>query len=51
MEVYMNTLNDDEAESVGGGLIYLLATLGFVWYEAPHLREFADGFMEGWNRK
>ena len=47
----MNTLNDSEAESVGGGLIYLLATLGFVWYEASHLREFADGFMEGWNRE
>lgn len=46
----MRELNSCEIENVGGGIIPVLVALGFVWYEAGHIEDFANGFLDGANR-
>lgn len=43
----MRDLHVDEIRAVAAGVLPLLATLGFVWYEADHIEEFVEGFFHG----
>jgi hypothetical protein len=43
----MRELEAEELESVGGGILPLLAALGFVWYQAPQIQSFFQGYFDG----
>lgn len=46
----MRELSSAEAMDISGGIIATaayVAVLAFVWYEAPHIQEFMEGFYDG----
>lgn len=43
----MHTLTHDEAGTVAGGLLPLLATLGLVASHTDEIRDFFNGFFDG----
>ena len=47
----MRDINACEASSVGGGLIPAIAVLGFVYYERENIRDFVEGYFEGYERE
>jgi len=49
-EKQMRELSSAEAMDISGGIIATaayVAVLAFVWYEAPHIQEFMEGFYDG----
>lgn len=44
----MREMIDTEVQSVSGGVIPLLAVLGFVYYERENISDFFEGAFEGY---
>ncbi|MBP3982795.1 hypothetical protein J5837_00040 [Pseudoxanthomonas helianthi] len=45
----MRDLNEHEVSIVDGGNAALLAGLAFVYYERNNIRDFFDGFLDGFD--
>lgn len=49
-EVDMQILAQSEMDQVAGGVLVsalLIGALAFTWYEAGHIQEFTEGFLDG----
>lgn len=44
----MRELSDMEVGNISGGVIPLLAVLGFVYYERENISDFFEGAFEGY---
>lgn len=48
----MRNLSASEVSAVtGAGVIPAIAVLGFVYYERENIRDFVEGFFEGYERE
>ena len=46
----MHVLAQSETDQVAGGILVsalLIGALAFTWYEAEHIKEFTEGFLDG----
>lgn len=45
----MTELTQSELDNVAGGLLPLLAVLGFVYYERQNIRDYAEAYFEAYD--